>query len=355
MQEFFVDKKILITGHTGFKGTWLSFWLRCLGAELIGYSLEAPTKPNLFEALNLEKELIHITGDLRDFSKLKEVVKTYKPEIIFHLGAQALVIDSYKDPLYTFSTNVMGTVHLLEAIRESESVKVVVIITSDKCYENKEWFYSYRENDTLGGKDPYSCSKACAELVVKSYRESFLKEKGIGIATARAGNVIGGGDWQKNRLIPDCVRAIVKKEPLKLRNPNAVRPWQHVLEPLYGYMLLAKKLWEKPEEFSSAWNFGPVSTEIIRVRDLVEKFFKVWGEKPKILEERRVYYKESKLLLLDITKSVHKLGWKPVLSLSQAIKLTADWYKTFYLDPEKIKEVTVNQIKLYEERVISLF
>jgi len=353
MQDFFKEKKVLITGHTGFKGSWLSLWLNLSGAEVIGFSLSPPTDPNIFNALKLGERITHIEGDVRDLEKLKEVVKSYQPEVVFHLSAQSLVIDSYEDPVRTFSTNVMGTVNLLEALRLIKSVKAVVIITSDKCYENKEWFYSYRENDRLGGIDPYSCSKACAELIVKSYRESFFKEKRVGIATVRAGNVIGGGDWQKNRIIPDCVRAITEKKALKLRNPEAVRPWQHVLEPLYGYMLLAKKLWENPEKFSDAWNFGPLPTEVCSVKTLVKKFFKYWGEDNLKVEFLKSSYKESHLLFLDITKTVHLLNWKPVLCLDEAIKLTVEWYKTFYFNPEKLWEVTKKQIKFYEERVTS--
>ena len=280
----FEKKKILITGHTGFKGSWLTLWLTKLGAKVIGYSLEPPTKPSLFEILNLKEKIVHIIGDIKDEEKLKNIFKKYKPDIVFHLAAQSLVRFSYKEPKLTYETNVMGTLNVLEAVREAKSVKVVIIVTSDKCYENKEWVYGYRENDPLGGHDPYSSSKACAELVVEAYRNSFFNPKNYGkthqvaLATVRAGNVIGGGDWQVDRLIPDCVKALSKGKPIKIRNPNAIRPWQHVLEPLSGYLLLVQKMWKEPTKYCEAWNFGPYEKDIATVKEIVEKVINLWGK-----------------------------------------------------------------------------
>ena len=254
-KNFYTNKKILITGHTGFKGSWLTLWLTELGAEVIGYSLEPPIKPSLFEVFNLKNRIIHIIGDIRDEEKLKDVFKEYKPEIIFHLAAQPLVRLSYQEPKLTYETNVIGTLNLFEGVKEMESVRVVINVTSDKCYENKEWVYGYRENDPMGGYDPYSSSKGCTELLTAAYRNSYFNPKDYGkthqvsLASVRAGNVIGGGDWQVDRLVPDCVKALSKGETVKIRNPHAIRPWQHVLEPLSGYLFLAMRMWEEPTKY----------------------------------------------------------------------------------------------------------
>jgi CDP-glucose 4,6-dehydratase len=340
--KFFSGKKILITGHTGFKGSWLTLWLVNLGAEVIGYSLEPPTKPNLFEILRLEKEITHIIGDVRDGEKLKNVFKKYKPEIVFHLAAQPLVRVSYKEPKLTYETNVMGTLNLLEAVRETESVKVVIVVTTDKCYENKEWFYGYREVDPLGGYDPYSSSKACVEILVSSYRNSFQ----LPVATVRAGNVIGGGDWQVDRLIPDCVKALSKGETIKIRNPDAIRPWQHVLEPLYGYLLLAVKMWKEPERFCEAWNFGPYEKDTATVREVVEKVIRLWGKGSyEVIEDRSFH--EAGLLRLDISKTMLKLGWRPKWNLDKALEKTVKWYKRFYEGKTDMVKYSIKEIEDY--------
>ena len=348
----FKGKKILITGHTGFKGSWLTLWLIKLGAKVIGYSLEPPTKPSLFEILNLKEKIVHIIGDIRDEEKLKNIFKKYKPEIVFHLAAQSLVRFSYKEPKLTYETNVMGTLNILEAIRETKSVRVVIIVTSDKCYENKEWVYGYRENDPLGGYDPYSSSKACAELVVEAYRNSFFNPKNYGkghqvaLATVRAGNVIGGGDWQVDRLIPDCVKALSKGKPIKIRNPNAIRPWQHVLEPLGGYLLLAQKMWEEPTKYCEAWNFGPYEKDIATVKEIVEKVINLWG-KGKYEVESDTQFHEAGLLRLDISKAMIKLGWYPKWNLDIALEKTIKWYKMFYKGKEDMLRYSLQEIKSY--------
>ena len=351
----FKGKKILITGHTGFKGSWLTLWLIKLGAKVIGYSLEPPTKPSLFEILNLKEKIVHIIGDIRDEEKLKNIFKKYKPEIVFHLAAQSLVRFSYKEPKLTYETNVIGTLNVLEAVRETKSVRVVIIVTSDKCYENKEWVYGYRENDPLRGYDPYSSSKACAELVVEAYRSSFFNPKNYGkghqvaLATVRAGNVIGGGDWQVDRLIPDCVKALSKGKPIKIRNPNAIRPWQHVLEPLSGYLLLAQKMWEEPNKYCEAWNFGPYEKDIATVKEIVKKVINLWG-KGKYEVESDTQFHEAGLLRLDISKAMIKLGWLPKWDLDTALERTVKWYKLFY-EKEDIFIYSIKEIEDYEKEM----
>jgi len=348
----FEGKKILITGHTGFKGSWLTLWLIKLGAKVIGYSLEPPTKPSLFEILNLKEKIVHIIGDIRDEEKLKNIFKKYKPEIVFHLAAQSLVRFSYKEPKLTYETNVIGTLNILEAVRETKSVRVVIIVTSDKCYENKEWVYGYRENDPLGGYDPYSSSKACAELVVEAYRNSFFNPKNYGkghqvaLATVRAGNVIGGGDWQVDRLIPDCVKALSKGKPIKIRNPDAIRPWQHVLEPLSGYLILSQKMWEEPTKYCEAWNFGPYEKDIATVKEIVEKVINLWG-KGKYEVESDTQFHEAGLLRLDISKAMIKLGWYPKWNLDIALEKTIKWYKMFYKGKEDMLRYSLQEIKSY--------
>jgi len=348
----FAEKKILVTGHTGFKGSWLTLWLTKLGAKVVGYSLEPPTKPSLFEILNLKEKIIHIIGDIRDEEKLKNIFKKYKPEIVFHLAAQPLVRVSYKEPKLTYETNVIGTLNLLEAVREIQSVRVVIVVTSDKCYENKEWFYGYREIDPLGGYDPYSASKACVEILVSSYRNSFFNPESYGkthqtsVATVRAGNVIGGRDWQVDRLIPDCVKALSKGKPIKIRNPNAIRPWQHVLEPLSGYLILAQKMWKEPTKYCEAWNFGPYEKDIATVKEIVEKVINLWG-KGKYEVESDTQFHETGLLRLDISKAMIKLGWYPKWNLDIALEKTIKWYKMFYRGKEDMLRYSLQEIKSY--------
>ncbi len=333
LEKNFKGKRVLITGHTGFKGSWLAIWLKELGATVLGYSLEPPGNPNNFEATNLSNRVTHVHGDIRDFPYFEEVFSEFQPEFVFHLAAQPIVRRSYEDPQLTFETNVMGTVNMLELVRKVPSVRALVSITTDKCYENKEWIWGYRENDRLGGHDPYSSSKACAELVSQAYIRSFFSQReGIGVATARAGNVIGGGDWGVDRLLPDCSRALSAGDSILIRNPEAVRPWQFVLEPLYGYLLLASKLSEKPDDYMGAWNFGPGNECCVPVSEVVEKTINYWGsgnwENPSAELNHNKH--EMNLLKLNSDKAYSCLGWHGVLNIDSAIEMTVKWYKTFY-------------------------
>lgn len=325
-------KTVLVTGHTGFKGAWLTLWLQLLGARVVGYALEPPTEPNLFDLLRLHEGMTHIIGDIRDSSKVRDVCQTYKPDVVFHLAAQSLVRYSYEHPVDTYATNVMGTIHLFEAIRATPSVRVCVNVTSDKCYENQEWAYAYRESDPMGGYDPYSSSKGCAELVTAAYRRSFFKKQdgaSVSLASARAGNVIGGGDWADDRLIPDCVRAIKKGTPITIRNPDAVRPWQYVLEPLSGYLWLGSCLWNKPGAFEGSWNFGPHASGNVTVRHIADQVVGLWpgSEWKHVAQENCNAPHEARTLQLDITKSISLLGWEPVTTVSEAIAETIGWYR----------------------------
>ena len=349
IMTFWSGKKILVTGHTGFKGSWLCLWLQRLGAEVVGYALEPPTTTNLFQLAQVENNMISIIDDIRDREKLINVIKTHKPEVVFHLAAQPLVRKSYANPVATFETNVMGTVNLLEAIRFSESVRVVVNITSDKCYENKEWSWGYREIDSMGGYDPYSCSKGCSELVTNSFRQSYFKEKKIYLASARAGNVIGGGDWAEDRLIPDIIKSLINREPISIRNPFAIRPWQHVLEPLNGYMMLAEAMWKHGEKYAEAWNFGPDDNHVITVGEITNKLTKLWKENSEIKDDSSKQPYEAMLLKLDCSKAKIRLGWYPKLSLQDTLMWTMDWYKEFVLKNEDMKKVTLKQIEIYEK------
>lgn len=347
--SFWKEKKVLITGHTGFKGSWLSFWLNFLGAKVCGYSLAPETNPSLFENLKLANLIESHIGDIRDLAKFTEKIKTFQPEIVFHLAAQPLVRRSYREPIETYTTNVIGTVNILEAIRSVDSVKASVIITTDKVYENEERDFGYSENDRLGGFDPYSNSKACAELAISAYRNSFFADGKCLIASARAGNVIGGGDWSEDRLLPDVFRSLIFGEDLLIRNPNAVRPWQHTLEPLNGYMILAEKLFSGRKEFATAWNFGPEDEDAKSVGFVLEKIKQIWDEKIswKIAEGEHPH--ETNLLKLNSTKAKSELGWKPKLSLSEALKLTCDWYKSFK-NREDLAEITQKQIEFYTNK-----
>ena len=332
---FFKNKKVLVTGHTGFKGSWLSIWLRELGAEVVGYALDPYTKYDNFVVTDLENRITDIRGDVRDYDKVINTFNEHNPEIVFHLAAQPLVKLSYEKPRETYETNVMGTVNVLEAARKNKSTQVFINITSDKCYENKEWIWGYRENDTMGGYDPYSSSKGCSELITSAYMRSFFvnSTNNIGIASVRAGNVIGGGDWAKDRLIPDCISSIKIGKPILIRNPKSTRPWQHVLEPLYGYLLLASYLYKNPTEYSGSWNFGPSENLIMTVREVVEKLLKKWGSGRWVTEmpnSKEVH--ECRLLKLDISKAIYYLGWKPRLDFDKTLKLVVDWYKNENLD-----------------------
>lgn len=347
--SFWNGKKVLVTGHTGFKGSWLCLWLQKLGAKVIGYALEAPTAPNLFKIARIEENMTSIIDDIRNREKLISVIKANKPEIVFHLAAQSLVRKSYANPAETFETNVMGTVNLFEAVRFSESVKVVINITSDKCYENKEWPWGYREVDPMGGYDPYSCSKGCSELVTNSFRQSYFKEKNIQLASARAGNVIGGGDWAEDRLVPDIIKSLINGESLHIRNPFAIRPWQHVLEPLNGYMILAEAMWQHGENYSEAWNFGPNDNHVITVGELTNKLTKLWNGNLEIKEKSIKQLHEATLLKLDCSKAKLKLRWYPKLNLEDTLMWTINWYKEFVSNSYGAKEMTLKQIEDYEK------
>lgn len=343
-RSFFMNKKILVTGHTGFIGTWLTKCLTMLNAEFCGYSRGPPSNPSMFEVLKLRSKILDIRGDIRNKYLLKKTINEFQPEIVFHLAAQPIVLSSYDDPVETFDINVIGTVNLLNELRQFDSVKAIVVMTSDKSYRNNEWVYPYRETDELGGRDPYSSSKSCQDIVVNSFRESYFSSLGVEISSIRAGNVIGGGDWGAFRIIPDIVRATVKKEEVKIRNPNSVRPWQHVLEPISGMLMLTENMFNNVG-FSSDWNFGPENTEEITVKKLTERFIELWGAgNYKIVEGQNL--KEANYLQLDISKAKTKLKWIPRYNFSIALKKTVDWYK-FYYNSENINRITENQIEEY--------
>jgi len=336
------DKRVLITGHTGFKGSWLALWLSQMGAKVTGYALAPSTSPSHINMLHID--CLSVTGDIRDDSKLHNVIRKEQPEIIFHLAAQSLVRRSYQEPVDTLDTNVMGTVKLLEACRRSPSVKAVVVVTSDKCYENREWLWGYRENDALGGYDPYSASKACVELVTSSYRHSFFPIDKYGhhhsilLASARAGNAIGGGDWAEDRLIPDIARAVSKNEAVSIRNPDSIRSWQHVLESLSGYLMLGRKLLEGDTRFAEAWNFGPGKEGSIKVETVVQKLKQHWSRVDYKLSPSCQDPHEAKLLQLDSSKACLKLGWNPVWDINKALEMTGVWYHNFYEYQKVISE-----------------
>jgi CDP-glucose 4,6-dehydratase len=323
-------KKVLITGDTGFKGSWLATWLLKLGAQVTGFGLPPKTDEDNFIISGLHSKIDHINGDIRDFTTLSDTIRVSKPDFVFHLAAQALVLESYKDPHQTFTTNVTGTLNILEAIRKNPRVKAAVMVTSDKCYENREWVHGYRETDPLGGKDPYSASKGAAEILISSYIRSFFQEKNSpAVASVRAGNVIGGGDWSENRIIPDCIRSLRCKRSIELRNPHSLRPWQHVLEPLYGYLLLGSALsGTDGKTFCGPWNFGPHPCNTVTVEDLVQEIICQWGSGMYHITESQQNNKESNMLVLDINKAVHLLKWNPVLPLKKSVQFTIDEYRT---------------------------
>jgi len=340
----FSGAKVFITGHTGFKGSWLAFLLNDMGADVMGFALPPETSVNHFNLLGLEKKIKHVEGDIREGSLLASTLNEFQPEFVFHLAAQALVRPSYDDPAATFSTNVMGSVNLLEAVRRCESVRALVYITSDKCYENVEWIWGYKENDPLGGRDPYSASKAAAEIIFSSYTRSFFDQRlSLGAATSRAGNVIGGGDWAVDRIIPDCIRAIEAGEPIRIRNPEATRPWQHVLEPLSGYLLLAARLYEEPKRWGGSWNFGPSSREVRTVHNVAEIIIRQLGKGSIEIVESETQAHEARLLQLNCEKAHHLLGWYPRWNVEQTTEATAQWYKTI-MDGGDAEKITRTQI-----------
>ena len=356
--NIYKGKTVLITGHTGFKGSWLAIWLKELGADVVGYSLDPPSDPNNFEATKLQDKITHIHGDIRDLDRLIETFKKYQPEFVFHLAAQPLVLLSYDEPKLTFDTNIGGSVIVFEAVRLTPGVKVLVNITSDKCYENKECSQGYRENDPMGGHDPYSTSKGCAELVFSAYLKSFfsastVQKDLIGAASARAGNVIGGGDWGRDRLIPDCIRALSKDQTIGIRNPGAVRPWQHVLEPLGGYLWLGALLRESPNKYSGAWNFGPDESSHLTVAEMADRLIKYWGDGSWEDFSDQQSLHEAHLLKLNCDKAHAVLNWHSVLTIDECLNMTADWYKEFYSGPrtKDMHQFCVAQIRKYDERV----
>lgn len=353
LKEFYKDKKVLVTGHTGFKGSWLCQVLLNFGAEIIGYSLYLPTKPALFEVLGLENKVNHNIADIADFKKLERVFKETKPEIVFHLAAQPLVRESYNEPLYTFETNIMGTANVLEAAKSTGIPRAVVIITTDKVYENKEQGSIFKETDRLGGWDPYSASKVGAEVVADSYIKSFFNPNNAQenlqtlVASTRAGNIIGGGDWGSERLMTDITRAVFeRKETPTLRSPDSTRPWQFVLEPLLGYLMLGIKLYNKEKEFSGAWNFGPDIENCIKVKELTDKVLKIMGKQGYEVKENDYHKHEAGLLRLDNQKAKSILKWQPIFNIDQALEMTLEWYKRFY-DNQDMTDFTNEQIKSF--------
>jgi CDP-glucose 4,6-dehydratase len=351
-QTFWQDKRILITGHTGFKGGWLCLWLQSMGANVVGYALKPAKNPSLFELAKVGRGMNSIIGDIRDLSRLQKVFAEHKPEIVIHMAAQPLVRYSYIEPVETYSTNVMGTVNLLEAVRQTKSVKAVVNVTSDKCYENREWAWGYRENEAMGGYDPYSNSKGCAELVTAAYRNSYFppekyQEHGVAIASGRAGNVIGGGDWADDRLIPDILRAILAGQAVSIRNPKSIRPWQHVLEPLSGYLLLAQKLYEEGSSFAEGWNFGPNDDDAKPVEWILDNLTKSWGEGASWKLNGDDHPHEAHYLKLDCSKSKARLHWHPRWSLAKAIDQICIWHKA-HVSGADMQAICFDQIKQYE-------
>jgi len=349
--DVYRNKRVLIMGHTGFKGSWLSIWLKELGADVVGYALEPITEKDNFVVSKLSQKIESIIGDVRDFEKLSKVFEDFKPEFVFHLAAQSLVRLSYEEPKETYETNIIGAVNVLEAIRNTDSVKVGVLVTSDKCYENKEKTEGYKETDPMGGYDPYSASKGCSELVISSYRNSFFNPKDYenhnkSISSVRAGNVIGGGDWAKDRIVPDCIKSLENNEPILVRNPQAVRPWQYVLEPLSGYLLLGQKMYEEPMKYCGAWNFGPNLDSLITVAELTNLIIEYYGTGSWKDVSNPGELHETNFLALNCSKARNLLKWKPVLNMREAIRLTVDWYKK-YKNQEDCHKLTLKEISEY--------
>ena len=363
----YAGKRVLVTGHTGFKGSWLCIWLKELGANIVGYALEPYTERDNFTVSGLKNKIIHITGDVRDYQKLSKVFEEYQPGFVFHLAAQPIVRESYINPKETYDINIGGTVNVLECCRITDSVRVIINVTSDKCYENKEWVWGYRESDPMGGYDPYSSSKGCSELITTAYRRSFFRpshpeplnfstsqplnslipEPSVALSSVRAGNVIGGGDWQKDRIIPDCIRALENNKPIKIRSPRAKRPWQHVLEPLSGYLLLASKMYEEPQKFCGAWNFGPNQDSVITVGEIADIIVEKWESGSWIDKSDKKEPHEANLLSLDISKAKSYLRWWPVWDIETTIEKTVEWYKQY--QRKNSYEICKSQIEAYEK------
>ena len=357
-RSFWRGRKVFLTGHTGFKGSWLSLWLGSLGADLTGYSLDPPTRPNLFEQAAVGNTLRSIYGDIRDFAAIKNAIEECRPEVIIHMAAQTVVRRGYEDPIENYSSNVMGTVHVLEAVRQLKRPCAVVNVTSDKCYENREWIWGYRENEPMGGRDPYSNSKGCAELVTSAYRESFFSkemfsEHRIALGSARAGNAIGGGDWTSDQLIPDLIRAFLAGRPCQIRNPLAIRPWQFVLEPLRGYLMLAEKLMEDGPQYASGWNFGPVDTDAKPVEWIADELVRLWGSGAAWSQDQASHPHEAQALKLDASKAKSRLAWHPVLPLKDALGWIAKWYRECESgsDLQRFTQTQIERIRISHEQV----
>ena len=348
---FWQDRRVLLTGHTGFKGSWLCLWLQQMGAQVVGYALPPATRPNLFQLAGVEQRMVSILADIRDPQQLRAAFSAHQPEIVFHLAAQAEILPSYAQPVDTYATNVMGTVNLLDAVRHNPGVRAVVVVTSDKCYANTESAHAYREGDAVGGADPYSSSKACAELVSAAYRSSFFnpadyEHHGTAVATARAGNAIGGGDWAANRLLPDAMRAFAEQRPLQVRHPAAIRPWQHVLDPLAGYLLLAEQLYQQGPAVAEAWNFGPADGNTHSVAQVLEKLIGIWGDGAAWSGDRSAHPPEAHSLRLNASKAISALHWRPRWSLDTALRMTVAWHRA-HARGESMTTISRQQISSY--------
>ncbi|KTT98280.1 CDP-glucose 4,6-dehydratase [Sphingomonas yabuuchiae] len=345
--EFWSGKRVFLTGHTGFKGSWMALWLQQMGAQVTGFALAPPTSPALFEVARVAHGMTSIIGDIRDQQALQEALVAADPQIVIHMAAQPLVRASYDDPVGTYATNVMGTVHLLEAVRKAPNVRAVCVVTTDKCYENREWVWAYREDEAMGGYDPYSNSKGCAELVVSAYRRSFFgKDSGVALASGRAGNVIGGGDWAVDRLIPDILTAIAAGDPVTIRNPLAIRPWQHVLEPVGGYLVLCQELWNDPQAAAQAWNFGPRDEDARPVQWIVERMCALWGENARWVRDESVQPHEARYLKLDISKARAGLHWQPRWPLAEALDRIVAWHRA-WLSGNDMHEYCLSELERF--------
>lgn len=344
--DFWRGKSVLVTGHTGFKGSWLSLWLQSMGANVHGLSLAPPTDPNLFSIADVARDMVSTIGDIRDYALVHETMLACRPEIVFHLAAQPLVRLSYVEPVATYSTNVMGTVHVMEAARQVDSVRAIVNVTTDKCYENKEWLWGYREDEPMGGYDPYSNSKGCSELVTSAYRRSFFGASGPALASARAGNVVGGGDWAVDRLVPDILRAFASQQKVRIRNPHSIRPWQYVLEPLSGYLTLAEMLYTQGQQWAEGWNFGPNEDDAQPVKWIVERMAAVWGDGAGWEIDDEQHPHEAHYLKLDISKAKARLGWRPRWDLAKSLEQIVHWQKA-WLAGEQMKQICLQQIELF--------
>ncbi len=350
----FKNKTIFLIGHTGFIGSWLAFWLIKLGSNVVGYSLKPPSRPSIFEILGIQEKITHIHGNINNQRTLEQKILEHKPNFLFHLAAQSLVKESYKNTKNTFQTNVMGTVNVLEAVKNVKFLKNIIIMTSDKSYDNLEKIKFYREDDPLGGSDPYSASKGAAEIIINSYRKSFFQKNKIALSTIRAGNVIGGGDWSKDRIVPDCIRALKSKKPLHVRSPNSVRPFQFVLEPISALLWISANMNKNPTSYSTSWNVGPIKKfGKTKVKTLVPRIIKEWGDGTWVSKVDKTD-NESKTLMLDSTKIKHQLKWSPILSINESIKYTINWYKAYYAKSDDIEELTLKQIENYIKKAKEL-